>query len=231
MRILLLLLTLCGLPAFADQTPPVIDLTSALAAAEKMLNHQTEMGGDVFEALADHLLAEPKLTLPCFTFTLLMMVIIVALYRFGCSKTIIAVISLVTMCMWSFVLREDAIMRQVGNISFSLLIFMPLFSRLRNIFVNGRIIIASISDVVKGKKKKNPSRVEKKPHASSPTSNLIEKSKNRKKNSGRRAVHRSRINYSCPLPGYRMVSKCRESVRRIYHRSPGDCRHCSRRWL
>lgn len=184
MRILLLLLALCGLPAFADQTPPISDLTSTLAAAEQMPTRQTEIGGDIFEALADHLLAKPKLTLPCFTFTLLMMVIIVALYRFGCSKTIIAAISLVTMCMWSFVLREDAIMRQIGNISFSLLIFMPLLSCLRNIFVNGRIIIASISDVVKGKKKKNPSRAGKKSHASSPTSDLIEQSKSRKKIAG-----------------------------------------------
>ncbi len=179
MRILLLLLALCGLPAFADQTPLVTDLTSTLTAAEQMSTHLPESGGDIFDALADHLLAEPKLTLPCFTFTLLMMVIIVALYRFGCSKTIIAVISLVTMSMWSFVLREDVIMRQVGNFSFSLLIFMPLLSRLRNIFVYGRIIIAEISDAVKGKKKS--ARAGKKSHASSPTSDLIEEPKNRRK--------------------------------------------------
>ena len=181
MRILLLLLALCGLPAFADQTPPISDLTSTLAAAEQMLNHQTEMGGDVFEALADHLLAEPKLTLPCFTFTLLMMVIIVALYRFDCSKTIIAVISLATMGVWSFVLREDVIIHQVGNISLSLLITLPLWSRMKNIFVNGRMLIASITSGAKGKKNKTSSKAGKKHPKLSSTTDLPEAPKNRKK--------------------------------------------------
>lgn len=183
MRIFLLLLTLCGLPAFADLTQPVSNTLTAVEqkAAAGSSTHQPDVKEDVFEALADHLLAKPKLTLPCLAFTLLIMVTIVALYRFGGSKTIIGVISLATMGMWSFVLREDVIIRQVGNISLSLLITLPLWSRIKNIFVNGRILITSIIDGAKGKKNKASSNAGKKHPQLSSTTDLPEAPKNRKK--------------------------------------------------
>ncbi|MEZ7214968.1 hypothetical protein [Klebsiella spallanzanii] len=183
MRIFLLLLMLCGLPAFADQTQPVIDTLTAVEqkVVEGSSIQQPDAKEDLFEALADHLLADLNLTLPCFIFTLLMMAIIIALYRFGGSIKIIGVISLATISIWSFVLREDVIIHQVGNISLCLLITLPLWSRLKNIVVSGRMLITSITGGAKGKKKKASSKAGKKHHKSSSGLDSPEVSKNRKK--------------------------------------------------
>lgn len=183
MRIFLLLLMLCGLPAFADQTQPVIDTLTAVEqkVVEGSSIQQPDAKEDLFEELADHLLADLNLTLPCFIFTLLMMAIIIALYRFGGSIKIIGVISLATISIWSFVLREDVIIHQVGNISLSLLITLPLWSRLKNIVVSGRMLITSITGGAKGKKKKASSKAGKKHHKSSSGLDSPEVSKNRKK--------------------------------------------------
>lgn len=183
MRIFLLLLMLCGLPAFADQTQPVIDTLTAVEqkVVEGSSIQQPDAKEDLFEALADHLLADLNLTLPCFIFTLLMMAIIIALYRFGGSIKIIGVISLATISIWSFVLREDVIIHQVGNISLCLLITLPLWSRLKNIVVSGRMLITSITGGAKGKKKKASSKAGKKHPQLSSTTDLPEAPKNRKK--------------------------------------------------
>lgn len=87
------------------------------------------------DALANHLFANPQLSLPCLAWTVLMIVAIIVLWRFTSRPGPgIWMISMITPTVWFFCFQDDVIIRRVSVVCFSLFFAAICWQRLAVVF-------------------------------------------------------------------------------------------------
>ncbi|EOQ52888.1 MULTISPECIES: TPM domain-containing protein [Escherichia] len=87
------------------------------------------------DALANHLFANPQRSLPCLAWTLLMIAIIAAVWRFIDNPgPVIWLISLATPVVWFCFFRDDVIIRRISFVCISLLFTAKCWRRLMVFF-------------------------------------------------------------------------------------------------
>ncbi|ENB4891632.1 YgcG family protein [Escherichia albertii] len=112
------------------------------------------------DALANHLFANPQLSLPCLAWTVLMIVAIIVLWRFTRRPGPgIWMISMITPTVWFFCFQDDVIIRRVSIVCFSLFFAAICWQRLTVIFHMCRAFPMTQAPKNKNTKMKNPQQI------------------------------------------------------------------------
>lgn len=112
------------------------------------------------DALANHLFANPQLSLPCLAWTVLMIVAIIVLWRFTRRPGPgIWMISMMTPTVWFFCFQDDVIIRRVSIVCFSLFFAAICWQRLTVIFHMCRAFPMTQAPKNKNTKMKNPQQI------------------------------------------------------------------------
>ncbi|WP_149449755.1 TPM domain-containing protein [Escherichia albertii] len=112
------------------------------------------------DALANHLFANPQLSLPCLAWTVLMIVAIIVLWRFTRRPGPgIWMISMITPMVWFFFFQDDVIIRRVSIVCFSLFFAAICWQRLTVIFHMCRAFPMTQAPKNKNTKMKPPQQI------------------------------------------------------------------------
>lgn len=112
------------------------------------------------DALANHLFANPQLSLPCLAWTVLMIVAIIVLWRFTRRPGPgIWMISMITPTVWFFCFQDDVIIRRVSIVCFSLFFAAICWQRLTVIFHMCRAFPMTQAPKNKNTKMKTPQQI------------------------------------------------------------------------
>lgn len=107
------------------------------------------------DALANHLFANPQLSLPCLAWTVLMIVAIIVLWRFTSRPGPgIWMISMITPTVWFFCFQDDVIIRRVSVVCFSLFFAAICWQRLAVVFNMCRVFPMMLAPKIKRESEK-----------------------------------------------------------------------------